>query len=376
MRYRHSIPKVATSPDDFKWEAKLFTATLSHLPGLEHEDELFSYVTYPRFGQLGDGGDLWYSWRTGKAGLGDDHLCIYRAAAGKYEMVGNGTHLKGVDGNPYIHGLHARGARLYATWVYRGFVWYAGWDDPADTKHKRQAGPNGAENNHDICFAYSDDHGRTWCNGAGERVADLAQGQSVRPASPGIVAFHIPKGSGLINQESQAVDHRGGVHVLNRDNLDGELRRKHYYRSPEGKFDRGPRQISEGGLVSEIGPFFPIYFWLTREHPTGTWTQRALPHVDGAGKRGQVAVSRDDDLYFVLPPDATAPALTILKASKSDGYSTYELVWRKDGFPPTEPLVDTARLDYDNVLSVYTRATAAAERSEGKNDVVVLDFQL
>ena len=242
MRYRHSIPNVATSPDAFKWDAKLFTATLPHLPGLEHEPQLFTSITYPRFGPLG-GGDLWYSWRTGKAGLGDDHLCIYRAATGRYELPGNGNtgmHLQGVNANPYIHGLHARGPRLYTTWVYRGFVWYDGWDDPADTKHKRQAGPNGAENNHDICFAYSEDEGRTWCNGAGDRVADLARGEAVMPSSPGIVAFRIPKGSGLINQESQAVDHHGGVHVLNRDNRHGELRRKHYYRSPEGEFKLRP----------------------------------------------------------------------------------------------------------------------------------------
>ena len=120
-----------------------------------------------------------------------------------------------------------------------------------------------------------------------------------------------------------------------------------------------------------------------RTRRAGTWTQRALPHVSGAGKRGQVAVSRDDDLYFVLPDTTTSSTttLTILKASKSNDYATYDLVWQgKEGaFPPTEPLVDIVRLDHDNVLSVYTRATAAAADEEGAEagiDVVVLDFQL
>ncbi|KAK7757065.1 hypothetical protein SLS62_001083 [Diatrype stigma] len=232
--------------------SQLFTATLSHLPGLEGDDhkELFGYITYPRFGPLyhphpnnsenenenESGGDLWYSFRTGKAGLGDDHLCIYRAATGRYEPTTVRTHLRGAGrGNPYVHGLHARGGRLHATWVWRGFVAYAGWDDPADTQHKQQAGPNSAENNHDICYAYSDDEGRSWRNGAGEVVADSESGSGIQPDSPGIVAFAIPKGSGLINQESQAVDHRGGVHVLNRDSVDGEQRWKHYYRSPDGQ---------------------------------------------------------------------------------------------------------------------------------------------
>jgi hypothetical protein len=90
------------------------------------------------------------------------------------------------------------------------------------------------------------------------------------------------------------------------------------------------------------------------------------------GKRGQLAVSRDDDLYFVLPHHAE-PVLTVLKASRESQYAEYELVWRGEGFPPTEPLVDKARLDHDNVLSVFTRALTGPE---GKVDVVVLDFQL
>lgn len=74
-----------------------------------------------------------------------------------------------------------------------------------------------------------------WKTGAGgNTVADLAKGESVRPDTEGIVAFSIPKNSGLTNQESQAVDRDGGVHVLNRDKRGGELQWKHYYRSPSG----------------------------------------------------------------------------------------------------------------------------------------------
>ncbi|OTB01329.1 hypothetical protein M426DRAFT_221533 [Hypoxylon sp. CI-4A] len=339
IRYRHSKPGIAKSPESFSWSASLFTPHLSRLPGLGPEhDELFSYVTYPRFVQLDT--NLLFSFRTGKAGLGDDHIAVYSPEK-QYTVLG--VNLKGVDNNPYIHGLDYRNGKLHATWVYRGFVHYEGWDDPRDTKHKQQAGPNSGWNNHNIYYAYSDDEGRTWSNGAGEKIADLAKGESVRPGSRGILAFDIPKGSGLSNQEAQAVDHDGGVHVLNRDAVDGEQKWKHYYRSPEG-----------------------------------TWTQRALPHVEGVqgGKRGRLAVSKDNDLYLILPHHS-APALTILKASKETNYSDYELVWRQDGYPPTEPLVDTTRLDYDNVLSVFTRARNEADLdSTARVDVVVLDFKL
>ncbi|KAI1415040.1 hypothetical protein F5Y13DRAFT_197029 [Hypoxylon sp. FL1857] len=342
LRYRYSQAGIAQSPESFPWSASLFMPHQSRLPGLGAEhDELFSYITYPRFVQLGS--NLLFSFRTGKAGLGDDHVAVYSSQNGAYKYEYLGTNLKGVDNNPYIHGLDYRNGRLHATWVYRGFVHYEGWDDPLDTKHKQQHGPNSSENNHNICYAYSDDGGRTWRDGAGELVADLGKGESVRPDSKGIVAFDIPKGSGLSNQEAQAVDNEGGVHVLNRDAVDGEQKWKHYYRSPEG-----------------------------------VWTQHALPHVQGVkgGKRGRLAVSKDDDLYLILP-DHNAPTLTILKASKGTKYSEYELVWQRDGFPPTEPLVDTTRLAYDNVLSVFTRASNGADLdSSARVDVVVLDFKL
>ncbi|KAI1361422.1 hypothetical protein F5Y08DRAFT_18507 [Xylaria arbuscula] len=367
LRYRHSRVGVASSPETTPWDPSLFTPTLSALPGLEtdeHVNELLSYITYPRF--VTRGSDLLFTFRTGKAGLGDDHLCVYTASSppsspspassslgrekGRYKFLG--THLKGVANNPYIHGLDAAGPDgrfLHMTWVYREFVHYPGWDDPNDTKHKQQAGPNSAANNRDICYAWSSDGGTRWHSGGGnnadtskcgEVIADLGKGESIVPSSPGIVAFTVPKGSGLINQEAQAVDCEGGVHVLNRDNLEASVMRwKHYYRSPQG-----------------------------------TWTQRALPYVEGVygGKRGQVAVSRDGDLYFVLPHH-TDPMLTILRASKTSRYENYELVWQGGGIPPTEPLVDKVRLGQDNVLSIFTRMVSESRDSV---DVVVIDFQL
>ena len=108
---------------------------------------------------------------------------------------------------------------------------------------------------------------------------------------------------------------------------------------------------------------------------TGLWTQHAIPGVDGAygGARGRLAIGKNNDLYLILPGNKT-PALSILKATKEHKYSKYELVWRGDGFPPTEPQVDISRLDKENMLSIYTRKYA--EGSEGKKNVVVVDFQL
>lgn len=230
---------VASSPETAGWNKALFTQTLDHLPGLDSDHENFGYVTYPRFIPAGD--NLLFTLRTGKAGLGDDHLYMYmpEGETGRYAYLGRNIH--GVLNNPYVHGLDYRKGRLHATWVWRGFVEYQGWDDPLDTKHKTQAGPNGAENNYDICHTYSDDDGLTWMNGKGEKIADLAKGDSIEPSSKGITVLEIPKGSGLTNQESQAVDDEGRVFVLNRDTLNGGPTWNLYWRSSDGK--AGPHSL-------------------------------------------------------------------------------------------------------------------------------------
>ncbi|KAK1671075.1 hypothetical protein BDP55DRAFT_754098 [Colletotrichum godetiae] len=170
LRYRYSIEGIASDPERFRWSKDVFTSTLNHVPGIDEPHENFGYVTYPLFGTLGD--DMFFSIRNGKAGLEDDLLYIYHAATGLHD-----------------------------------------WDDPLDTKNKQQAGPNGAENNHNICYAYSNDRGYTWKNGQDETIAPLNEGGSITPYCPGLVAFEIPKGRGLTNQEAQAVDQEGG-HII------------------------------------------------------------------------------------------------------------------------------------------------------------------
>jgi hypothetical protein len=301
---------------------------------------------------------MFCSFRDGKAGLGNDYLYVYSGRTGYFTFAG--AHLTGINSNPYVHGMDCRdGRRLHVTWVYRGFVHYEGWDDPRDTKHKQQAGPNGAENNHNICYVYSDDKGYTWRNGAGKVVADLRKGETVGNDAEGIVAFEIPKGSGLSNQEAQAVDQDGGVHVLNRDTLDGGDVPvwKHYYRSPDGEY--------RAYLFLSI----QVATALTDMMP-GVWTQRPIRAITGRA-RGRLAVSKTGDLLIVLPDFATS-TLRILRASKATGYTSYDEVWTGHGLTG-EPLVDSARLEHDNVLSVFVLSEDGADRGR---KVVVLDFQL
>ncbi|KAK1474242.1 hypothetical protein CABS01_15938 [Colletotrichum abscissum] len=307
LRYRRSIKGIASDPEISRWTKDVFTLTLDYVPGITKPHENFGYVTYPRFGVLGN--DMYFSIRNGKAGLGDDLLYIHHAATGLYEYAGK--HLKGIQNNPYVHGMDYRDGKLHITWVYRGFVHYDGWDDPLDTKHKQQAGPNGADNNYNICYAYSDDGGYTWKNGHDKTIALLRDGGSITPDCPGLVAFDIPKGRGLTNQEAQAVDQ------------------------------------------------------------DGQWTQHAIGPVPSP-RRGRLAISKTGDLFLILP-DPTNSSLRILKSSKAKDYAESVEVWRGVGFMG-EPLVDSKRLEEEDVLSIFAIAVSATSSKD--RQVVVLDFHI
>ncbi|EGO52226.1 hypothetical protein NEUTE1DRAFT_149807 [Neurospora tetrasperma FGSC 2508] len=350
LRYRYSKRDVATQPRTISWRPDIFSATLDCLPGILSTHKPLRDVTYPRFGFLGE--NMFFSHRDGKAGLGNDHLYTYNGKDGRYEYIG--PYLTGVQSSPYVNGMTSRDGVLYVTWVYRGFVEYPGWDDPLDTKHKQQAGPNGAENNHNICYAYSDADGYVWKNGCGEVIADLrdpakfptsvrGKERTIKNDCSGIAAFDIPKGKGLMNQEAQAVDQEGGVHVLNRDmmNEGGTYLWKHYHRSPDG-----------------------------------TWTQRALQVITEGSNRGQLAISKTGDLYAILP-DSTTKSVRILRATKASEFADYREVWKGDGLGG-EPLVDSARLEYDNVLSVFARHNPvdSAKQAAESQAIAILDFEL
>ncbi|KAK4231654.1 hypothetical protein QBC38DRAFT_200953 [Podospora fimiseda] len=334
LRYRHSISSLALDPPKFAWSSTLFASIQANLPGLPASHKPFHYVTYPRFLPLDS--SLLFTLRDGKAGLGNDHLYVY-SPSGQYQYLGQ--YLTGLNSNPYIHGIDYQNSTLHVTWVYRGFVQYPGWDDLNDTKHKQQAGPNGAENNHDLCYAYSQDQGKTWMNGEGKVIADWERGNTINNDSEGIVALKIGKGRGLTNQESQCVDQDGGVHVLNRDDVgqeEGKVVWKHYYRDP-----------------------------VTRK-----WSQRPIRAIYGS-TRGRLAISKEGYLYIILP-DTDRKQIRILKKTKENGYNKDEEVWVGRGLTG-EPLIDVRRLEEENFLSLMVLVDG--EEGKGRN-VAVMDFQL
>jgi hypothetical protein len=80
--------------------------------------------------------------------------------------------------------------------------------------------------NHDLLYACSPAEsdgsgpGLTWLTADGTPVG-TADERPILPSSEGIVAFALPKHSGILNQEAQCVDAENGFHVLNREAVGG-----------------------------------------------------------------------------------------------------------------------------------------------------------
>lgn len=325
LNYRMSKTAIALAPLDSPWSSDLFTSTSHTLSSWPKA--LFERMTYPRFLRL-DCGDILFEFRLGRSGLGDDYLWRYHKSDAKWAPVGpnGGLYLKGVDNNAYINGIDCYNSRLYVSWTYRKFV-----EDGGPSEVSGQAGPNGPENNYDLMFAYSDDQGVTWKNTQGMELA-----LPIAPSAAGIIAFHIPIDSGILNQEGQTVDSQGVFHVINRETTDGTGRWYHY--------------------------------WLK----DGSWSRASIhhPQLDTPqliGNRAKLFACQDA-LYAMLPGN-TNSNFTILKSSGQAGYTSWISMFHEKGFDG-EPLFDRTRLAVEDVVSIMQRT------SRSPRQVIVLDFHV
>ncbi|WP_437813371.1 BNR repeat-containing protein [Sorangium sp. So ce1078] len=302
LHYRRSVTGLLTDPEGTAWAAASFSAVSSALVG----STTVTLVTYPRFVTEPGGNKLLLSARIGESGSGDEHLWEYDTTDHAWSALGE--YIEGTDAsiNAYLHGLaYTRGgARLHAAWCWR------------DT-------PN-ATTNHDLLYVYSDDHGRTWQNDAGEKVATTGASFVTR-STPGLSVWAIGQNRGLINQEHMAVDASGRVHVL-------------LSHLPDAEADNA--NFTNARARSE-------FFHYVRE-PGGTWARHGLGLRAIENFRGKLAISSTENVYAILPD------LRIAGASPSDGYATWTLLDATDsGRFFSDPLIDAARLETSDELTVY-----------------------
>ncbi|PYH43000.1 uncharacterized protein BP01DRAFT_345702 [Aspergillus saccharolyticus JOP 1030-1] len=343
LHYRISRAGLAYDARAASWTAASFGGVQSHLPGWVALID----VTYPRF--VSAGRKLLFECRIGRAGAGSEALYLYTPRTYTPHTTPQSLYLHGDHCNPYPNGLsfHAPTNTLHLTWTNRHFVAYDGATDAASTAHKAQAGPNGPENNEGLYYISAvlaeEPDGRTvgieWKDLQGESLmsASFAQitpigevnGAGLDSQDPRLRVRDIPRGSGIMNQEGQFVDPRGGVHVLNRENTRGREAWVYYSFGPTG-WESWP---VEGVSPTETGRRGKV-----------VWCAGVVWLVLPENEREEMVLGRWVDQKFVV-------------------------VWRGAGVTG-EPLVDEVALLQD-VLSFLALRVVGDGR-----EVVVLDFDL
>ena len=315
LNYRVSKLGVAHNPDSVDWTADLFGGVVHTLGSVTPDDS----VTYPRFIPAPSGNLMLY-YRAVTSGNGDGMIEEYdgethdwTSGLGKFisRDIGKFT----VDGEtslyrcPYVNSISYAGNRLHATWIWR--------DRFKKTDLKNQ---------HDLCYTYSDDDGRTWHNSAGKQIAKTGQ-EFIHLNSPGLVVARIPTHFGLTNQNTHYAYEDGSIHVMLRHRLRGEIagtwenRYHHYWRSRDGLWQ------------SEVLPFI------------GT-----RPKLVGTEKRTFVLVYASNDQLLVA---------TGLPRSNSNGWDWVRVELDEPQSIIGDALVDLQRWESDRELSIYGQEVPA-----------------
>ncbi|QEG22897.1 BNR repeat-containing protein [Mariniblastus fucicola] len=308
LNYRVSAIGAATDPQSTQWSTELFGEIQHSLGAVKTEER----VTYPRFFNAPNGNlMLYYRSKTSADGDGmieeyDGEKHQWSPGLGKFISKDIGTFSAGGKTSlarcPYMNDLCYAGDRLHASWIWR------------DRFKKTQS-----KNQHDLCYVYSDDHGRTWCNSNGE-VIGKTNTDFIHLDSPGLVVAPIPIGSGITNQNTQYAYPDGRVHIVarQRDDAVGEGRYRHWWRDSDGK-----------------------------------WHNEPIPFT---GKRPKLLGDSERSLLLVFNTDDED--MRIVRGTPNSDRSSWQ--WSRVDLPFSldvigEPMVDYARWEQESgkVLSIY-----------------------
>jgi hypothetical protein len=317
LHYRKSVTDFVTNPATAVWNVSSFSATTNSLV----TGSKVTQVTYPRFVTEPGGGKMLFDARIGTSGSGDEVLWEYDGTTHAWKSLG--MFISGIADsiNAYPHGLsYSPGdTRLHISWC---------WRETPD-----------ANTNHDLFYATSDDHGRTWKDNAGTTIATSGTAYISKNTASAKV-WTIGQNRGLINQEHMTIDLAGRVHVLLSHMPDGQ--------ADDSNFDRS-RGKSE-------------FFHYVRASD-GTWSRHPMGLPVVANLRGKLASARSGNLYAVLPDLRIA-------AAAAPTFSAWKLLSSADaGRFFSDPLVDSARLLTEDKLTVVYPV-----KSSG--DIYVLDYDV
>lgn len=295
LHYRVSSEGLATNPDNFKWDATSFKGVTSSLTG----SAKITMVTYPRFITEPSKDKMLFEYRYGSSGSGDQILFEYDGKTHNWTPLGKYIDGISMNNNAYAHGInYDKNGRLHETWC---------WRETPD-----------ASTNHDLMYIYSDDNGRTWKNNDGKTVS-VTGTSFINSNTQGVKVWTINQNRGLINQEAQAVDNNGQIHVLLSHLKDSY--------ADESNFTTARTRTT--------------YFHYWRDL-SGKWhrTDTGINSIENF--RGNLAFSTTNNIYAVLPN------IRIAAASAASGWSDWKVIDKQDSRKYfSDPLIDTARLQQE-----------------------------
>jgi hypothetical protein len=224
LNYRVSKIGAAHNPDSVEWNSELFGPVQHSLGSVETHER----VTYPRFVSAPNGNLIFY-YRSVTSADGDGMIEVYDGEThdwtpglGKFIARDIGTFTANGEESlyrcPYLNSISYAGERLHVSWIWRD-------------RFERTS----ARNNHSLCYACSDDHGRTWHNSAGELIGETGK-TFIHLNSPGLVVSEIPVNSRLFNQNTHYAYPDGSIHIVmgHRPGRGKRSTYHHHWRTSEG----------------------------------------------------------------------------------------------------------------------------------------------
>lgn len=315
-----------------------------------------SGVTYPRFAE-GPNGDSVIVYRTGGSGNGDTHFLIYNSSgetnsSGVINQRWSDSHVL-IDGNagtysdPFTSG-NSTSRNAYLNGVDTG---------PDGTLHMTWTWrENSSDPNHDIMYAFSEDGGDTWKNNNGVTIADKSTGQSINLNSPGVNIVDLDRTQSVMNQQGQAVDANGFVHVLMWHRRDDGV---------NGEFDWVP---GERFAASKSA-----YYHYHRDPATGVWARNQLPTSRRIGTRPKIGYDAAGNVFAVY---TSRSDLIVAGASKAANYQDWAIMYAGTRNYTSDALLDQTRLFNDGVLSVYIQDAGSSSSVAIGTTLRVLEFNV
>jgi hypothetical protein len=162
---------------------KAYSLELGEEQPMTGEDEL--KVTYPEFHNLPNG-KLLFCYRSGASGRGNMIMKSFDVKTQQWTSLQNNL-IDGENQRSAYWQMYVGKKGIYISWV-----WRESWD---------------VSTNHDLCYAFSPDGGKTWQKSTGEKYTLPITKQTAEHA------WEIPRNSSLINQTAMTVDAQGNPYI-------------------------------------------------------------------------------------------------------------------------------------------------------------------